>query len=187
MGEGYGIYSFGNDEGVLPYVSHANVACGFHASDPSTMRRTVEMLCGRDVGIGAHPSYPDVQGFGRREMALDPDEVLAAVLYQVGALLSFLRERSVELSHIKPHGALYGVAARDREVAEAILEAARIFGVPLLGMSGTMHERVWGGSEPGFVSEYCADLDYAEDGALSSRARTYRATPRTSRRGSCVP
>ncbi len=166
MGEAFSIYRCGDDEGLMPWITLANVACGFHASDPRVMRRTVALAKEHGVRVGAHPSLPDREGFGRREMKMERDELTAAVIYQVGALSGFLREQGMELNHIKPHGSLYGMAARDEQVAEAVADAADVFGVPLMGMSGTVHERVWGASPGGFISEYYADLDYRPDGSL---------------------
>ncbi|GAA0928486.1 5-oxoprolinase subunit PxpA [Pseudonocardia zijingensis] len=166
MGEAFSIYKCGDDEGLMPWVTLANVACGFHASDPRVMRRTVALAQDHGVKVGAHPSLPDREGFGRREMKMERDELTAAVIYQVGALSGFLRERGMELNHIKPHGSLYGMAARDEEVAGAVADAAAVFGVPLMGMAGTVHEKVWGASPGGFLSEYYADLDYRPDGSL---------------------
>jgi UPF0271 protein len=166
MGEAFSIYRCGDDEGLMPWITLANVACGFHASDPRVMQQTVALAKEHGVRVGAHPSLPDREGFGRREMKLDRDELTAAVVYQVGALSGFLRGQGMELNHIKAHGALYGMAARDREVAEALADAADIFGVPLMGMAGTVHEQVWGARSAGFISEYYADLDYRPDGTL---------------------
>jgi len=166
MGEAFSIYRCGDDEGLMPWITLANVACGFHASDPKVMRRTVALAKEHGVQVGAHPSLPDREGFGRREMKMERDELTAAVIYQVGALSGFLREQGMELNHIKPHGSLYGMAARDEQVAEAVADAAAVFGVPLMGMSGSVHERVWGQSPGGFISEYYADLDYRPDGSL---------------------
>lgn len=166
MGESYSLYRLGDDEGLMPLITMANVACGFHASDPRVMRRTVALAKRHGVRVGAHPSYPDRDGFGRREMKLDPDELTAIVLYQVGALKGFLDAEGMELSHVKPHGALYGVAARDPAVAHAIADAAEGLEVPLLGMAGTVHEEVWGSRGAGFLAEYYTDLDYADDGSL---------------------
>ena len=166
MGEAFSIYRCGDDEGLMPWITLANVACGFHASDPRVMRRTVALAKEHGVKVGAHPSLPDREGFGRREMKMERDELTAAVIYQVGALSGFLREQGMELNHVKPHGSLYGMAARDEQVAEAVADAAAVFGVPLMGMSGTVHERVWGASPGGFLSEYYADLDYRPDGSL---------------------
>ena len=166
MGEGYGLYRCGDDAGLMPHVTWANIACGFHASDPVVMRETVRLAKLHGVAVGAHPSYPDLQGFGRREMKMRRDELAAAILYQVGALKAFLDAEGMPLNHIKPHGALYGVAARDEEVAHAICDAAVVFGVPLLGMAGTLHEAVYTRRGVPFIAEFYADLDYADDGGL---------------------
>jgi 5-oxoprolinase (ATP-hydrolysing) subunit A len=166
IGEAYGMWRLGDDEAIMPHVSLANVACGFHAGDPVVMRDTVALAERHGVRVGAHPSYPDLQGFGRREMEMDADELTAAIVYQVGALRAFLDAAGLELNHLKPHGALYGRAARDAEVAHAIADAAEVFGVPVLGMAGTIHEAVYTSRGLRFVAEYYADLDYADDGSL---------------------
>ncbi|MFC6066648.1 5-oxoprolinase subunit PxpA [Streptomyces ochraceiscleroticus] len=166
MGESYSIYRCGDDEGIMPYITVANVACGYHASDPVVMQKTVALAKRHGVKVGAHPSLPDRDGFGRREMKLERDELTAAVLYQVGALSAFLEAERMPLNHIKPHGALYGLASRNEEVAVAIADAADVFDVPLMGMANTMHEQVWGSRGPGFIAEYYTDLDYRADGSL---------------------
>jgi 5-oxoprolinase (ATP-hydrolysing) subunit A len=166
IGEAYGMWSLGDDAAIMPYISMANVACGFHAGDPVVMRDTVALARAHDVSVGAHPSYPDLQGFGRRVMDMEPDELTAALLYQVGALKAFLDAEGMPLRHIKPHGALYGVAARDASVAHAIADAAEVYGVPVLGMAGTQHEAVYTGRGLTFLAEYYADLDYDDEGGL---------------------
>jgi 5-oxoprolinase (ATP-hydrolysing) subunit A len=166
IGEAYGMWSLGDDAAIMPYISLANVACGFHAGDPSVMRDTVALAKAHDVKVGAHPSYPDLQGFGRRVMDMDPEELTAAIVYQTGALRGFLDAEDMPLSHLKPHGALYGAATRDRAVAEAIAEAALVFEVPVLGMAGTLHETVYTERGLEFWAEYYADLDYDDEGAL---------------------
>jgi 5-oxoprolinase (ATP-hydrolysing) subunit A len=166
IGEAYGMWRLGDDEAIMPHVALANVACGFHAGDPVVMRDTVALAERHGVRVGAHPSYPDLQGFGRREMEMDADELTAAIVYQVGALRAFLDAAGLELNHLKPHGALYGRAARDAAVAHAIADAAEVFGVPVLGMAGTIHEAVYTSRGLRFVAEYYADLDYADDGSL---------------------
>ena len=112
MGESFGLYVMGDDEGVMPYITQANVACGFHGSDPNHMRKTVELAKQHNVKVGAHFSLPDLPGFGRREMKIERDELANIVIYQIGALKGFLDVAGVSLSHMKPHGALYGMAAR---------------------------------------------------------------------------
>jgi 5-oxoprolinase (ATP-hydrolysing) subunit A len=166
IGEAYGMWSLGDDAAIMPYLSLANVACGFHAGDPVVMRDTVALAKAHDVKVGAHPSYPDLQGFGRRVMDMDPDELTAAILYQTGALKAFLDAEGMPLSHLKPHGALYGVAARDRGVAEAVADAALVFELPVLGMAGTLHETVYTERGLEFWAEYYADLDYDDEGGL---------------------
>jgi 5-oxoprolinase (ATP-hydrolysing) subunit A len=130
------------------------------------MRQTVRAAKDHGVGVGAHPSYPDLQGFGRRQMTMDRDELAATLVYQIGALKGFLDAEGMGLTHIKPHGALYGAAARDAEIAEAIADAAVTFGVPVMGMSGTEHERVYSSRGLEFWAEYYVDLDYDDDGGL---------------------
>jgi UPF0271 protein len=166
MGEAFGLYKCGDDEGIMPLITLANVACGFHASDPVVMRKTVRLAGAHGVKVGAHPSYPDLQGFGRREMRMTRDELSACLVYQVGALKAFLDAEGMPLNHIKPHGALYGVAARDEMVAHAMCDAAEVFGVPLLGMARTKHEEVYTKRGIGFLAEYYTDLDYNDDGSL---------------------
>jgi len=112
MGESFGLWSLGDDEALMPLISMANVACGFHAGDPVVMRQTVALAKLHGVRVGAHPGYPDLEGFGRRAMDMDADELTAAILYQAGALKAFLDEQDMPLNHLKPHGALYGRAAR---------------------------------------------------------------------------
>ena len=167
MGESFGIYSAGNDEEIMPLIDIANVACGFHASDPNHIRKTVELAKKNNVKIGAHPSLPDLQGFGRREMKLSNLEIKNIIMYQVGALKSFLDEQEMQLNHIKPHGALYGMASKDEEVARAIADAVAVFQVSVFGMANTCHEKVYK-YERGldFVAEFYADLDYDEEGKL---------------------
>jgi 5-oxoprolinase (ATP-hydrolysing) subunit A len=166
MGESFGLYKMGDDAGIMPYITLANVACGFHASDPLVMRRTVRLAKERGVRVGAHPSLPDLQGFGRREMRIEPEELRAAIIYQVGALKGFLDAEGMALSHIKPHGALYGMASRTESVAHAICDAAQVFGVALLGMAGTIQEAVYERRGIPFVREFYADLDYDDTANL---------------------
>jgi 5-oxoprolinase (ATP-hydrolysing) subunit A len=166
MGEAFGIWSLGDDEALMPVISMANVACGFHAGDPMVIRRTVQSAKEHNVKVGAHPSYPDLQGFGRRAMDMDADELTAAILYQAGALRAFLDVEGMPLTHLKPHGALYGRAAVDEGTAHAVADAVQALGVPVLGMAGTTHEEVYRGRGLEFMAEYYADLEYADDGSL---------------------
>ena len=136
MGESFGLYRIGDDHALMPLISAANVACGFHASDFNHMRDTVRLAKEHGVKVGAHPSLPDLQGFGRREMKMPREELANCILYQVGALKAFLDAEGMALNHIKPHGALYGMAARNEEVAHAVADAADVFGVPHLRHGG---------------------------------------------------
>jgi 5-oxoprolinase (ATP-hydrolysing) subunit A len=150
----------------MPLITVANVACGFHASDFNHMRKTVRLARQHKIGVGAHPSLPDLQGFGRREMKMSRDELANCIIYQVGALKGFLEAEGMTLSHIKPHGSLYGMAARDAAVAEAVCDAADVFRVPIMGMIGTQHEIVYRARGHALIAEYYADLEYADDGSL---------------------
>jgi UPF0271 protein len=166
MGESYGHWGFGDDEGIMPFVDCANIACGFHASEPLTMQRTVDLAVRHGKKIGAHPSLPDREGFGRREMRLTPDELRAAFIYQIGALNGFVTAAGAALSHVKPHGIIYGMAARDMTTATAIAEAAKAFDLSLFGMAGTFHESAAEKVGVPFVGEFFADLCYGPSGEL---------------------
>ena len=166
MGESFGIYKAGNDKEIMPLIDIANVACGFHASDPNHMRATVELAKKNNVKVGAHPSLPDLQGFGRREMKLSNLEIKNIIMYQVGALKSYLDELEIPLNHIKPHGALYGMASKDEEVAHAIADAVAVFNVSIFGMVNTFHEKVYKERGLDFIAEFYADLDYDPEGKL---------------------
>ena len=166
MGESFGIYRLGDDAAIMPLINVANVACGFHASDFNHMRRTVRLAKQNRVKVGAHPSLPDLQGFGRREMKIGREELANCLIYQIGALKAFLDAEGMALNHIKPHGSLYGMAGRSAETAHAVCDAADVFKVPLLGMIGTLHESVYGERGHVFLSEYYSDLDYDDDGQL---------------------
>jgi len=166
MGESFGLYRMGDDAGMMPFIDIANVACGFHASDFNHMRATVRLAKEHGVKVGAHPSLPDLQGFGRREMKMSRDEMANCLIYQIGALSGFLRAEGMELNHIKPHGSLYGMAARIDDIAEAVCDAADIYGVPILGMTGTLHEKIYPARGHRMIAEYYGDLDYRPDGSL---------------------
>src|SRR3954452_20491829 len=166
MGESFGLYRIGDDEALMPMISLANIACGFHGSDFNHMRATVRLAKRHGVKVGAHPSLPDLQGFGRREVKMPREEIANCIIYQVGALTGFLRAEGITLNHIKPHGSLYGMAARNEEVAHAISDAADVFKVPLMGMVGTFHERIYTQRGHEFIAEFYTDLDYADDGSL---------------------
>jgi UPF0271 protein len=164
MGEAFGIYSFGDDEACMPFITHANVACGFHASDPVVMWKTVRAAKKHGIKVGSHPGLPDREGFGRREMKLNRDEVTALVLYQTGALKAFLDAEGLTLSHIKPHGALFGMAQRDEAIADGIAEAALKFGLPVIAYSDCAMSEVFTRRGVPFSCEFYADLDYDDSG-----------------------
>jgi len=177
MGESLGIHSFGNDDGLLAYIDAANVACGFHSGDPVNIHHTVRNAAAAGIAIGAHPGLPDITGFGRREMKLDAEEVRDIVLYQVGALVSFLKAEGVPLSHIKPHGSLYGMVSRDPELMASVCDVAEIYQVPVYGMAGTAHEQVAKSRGIPFVAELYVDLAYRADGTLIIIRRPHATPP----------
>jgi len=177
MGEAFGIYKLGDDEACMPFITHANVACGFHASDPRVMWRTVRAAKRHGVQVGSHPSLPDLQGFGRREMRMERDEIAALVLYQTGALKSFLNAEDMTLSHIKPHGALYGMAQRDPDVAEGIADAAQAFGVPVFSFTNCAMSEVFARRGVPFVCEFYSDLDYNDEGRNIITREHHPVTP----------
>jgi UPF0271 protein len=173
LGEGFGRYRLESDAALLDLVSSANVACGFHAGDPVVMRETVSRAIARRVVIGAHPSYPDLQGFGRRDLGLSPDEVEASIVYQVGALQAFCTAAGSKLRYVKPHGALYNRAAKDIEIARAIARGIRSLdsSLLLLGLDGTA--MVTAAQEVGLeiAREAFVDRAYQADGHLVPRGQ----------------
>jgi UPF0271 protein len=171
MGESFGRYSLGNDAGLMPHITSANIACGFHASDPVVMDRTVRLAKEHGVAIGVHPGFPDLQGFGRRDMQLTPEEVEAAVLYQIGALAGFARAAGAGLVHVKPHGALYNLAAKDRALAEAIVRAVGRLSRELIVVGLANSQMIEAALEAGqpVAREAFADRAYEADGSLRSR------------------
>lgn len=177
MGESLGIHSFGNDPGLLPLIDSANVACGFHAGDPTNIRMTVEAAAEAGITVGAHPGLPDIWGFGRREMKLDADEVRDIVRYQVGALSGFLKAVGIPLNHIKPHGSLYGMVARDATLMESVCDVAETYGVGVYGMAGTPHEEVARRRGIPFTAELYVDLAYRADGSLIIVRRPHATPP----------
>ena len=173
MGESFGAWTMGQDADVLRYVSSANIACGFHAGDPQTMRRTVAAAIERGVAIGAHPSLPDLAGFGRREMRVSAEETHALTLYQIGALAAMACAAGARLHHVKPHGALYNMAARDRALADAIAAAVRDFDATLIlvGLAGSELPRAGERVGLAVAHEAFADRRYETDGSLMPRSK----------------
>ena len=173
LGESYGRYTIGMDERIIPLVTSANVACGYHASDPVVMQKTVREAKKAGIGVGAHPGFPDLMGFGRREMAVSPAEAKAYTLYQLGALAAFCQAEGVKLQHVKPHGAMYNMAARDYELARAICEAVAEFDRNLIVLALSGGEMVRAAGELGLRTafEVFADRAYEEDGSLVHRRK----------------
>jgi UPF0271 protein len=171
MGESFGAYSLGNDQQILQVVTSANIACGFHAGDPSVMKQTVRTAIERSVAIGAHPGYRDLQGFGRRFVDLTAEDAYDLVVYQVGALQGFVAAAGARMQHVKPHGALYNAAAVEVGLAEAIAGAVRDVDPELIlfGLSGS--DLIAAGEKAGLrtASEAFADRTYQSDGSLTSR------------------
>ncbi len=171
LGESFGAYTIGMDEKVIPLISSCNIACGFHASDPLVMRKTIRMAKEAGIGIGAHPGFPDMMGFGRRNMTVSPDEAGAYITYQLGALYAFARSAGVRIQHVKPHGAFYNMAGKDYKLALAIAKAVQAFDpeLILLGLSGS--EAVKAARDIGLPAarEVFADRAYMPDGSLMPR------------------
>lgn len=171
LGESFGNYKLGMDEKVIPYVSSANIACGYHAGDPMVMEATVALAKKRGAAVGAHPGFPDLLGFGRRPMQVTPREAGAYVKYQVGALMAFCASHGLKLQHVKPHGALYNMAAKDAELARGIAEAIASVdkNIYLMGLAGSV--MLEEGRKAGLpvISEVFADRAYNDDGSLVKR------------------
>ena len=173
MGESFGAWKMGNDAEIMDHISSANIACGFHAGDPTTMRKTAELAISKNVAVGAHPGYPDLQGFGRRAMSLKPEEVFDIVLYQISALKGICESLGGKLSHVKPHGALYNQAAKDQGLAKAVARAVQKCdaGLVLFGLSGS--HSILEAETLGLrtASEVFADRTYQPDGSLTPRSQ----------------
>ena len=173
LGESFGNYKIGLDDEVIRHISSANVACGFHASDPLVMQKTVALAKENGVCIGAHPGFPDLVGFGRRNMSVSPAEAKALVQYQIGALDAFCKAAGVKLCHVKPHGALYNMAGKDEILAQAVCEGIFEYdsNLILLGLSGS--KMIEAGKKIGLrtASEVFADRAYEADGSLVARSK----------------
>ncbi len=173
MGESFGNYACGMDAEVVPHISSANIACGFHASDPLVMEKTVALCRDKGVCLGAHPGFPDLVGFGRRQMQVSTDELRTMIIYQVGALQAFCTAAGVKLQHVKPHGAMYNMAGKDEKMAAAI--CGGIYEVDpsliLLGLAGS--KLLQAAEKIGLrtAREVFADRGYEEDGSLVPRGK----------------
>lgn len=172
LGESFGSYTIGRDADILPLITSANIACGMHAGDPVVMRKTVRLALDAGVALGAHPGLPDLMGFGRRRMDISPEEAYALVLYQTGALAAFAAAEGARLQHVKPHGALYNMAAKDYLLAHAIARAVYDLDPELIlfGLAGS--ESVRAAQDVGLrvASEVFADRAYLSDGSLMPRS-----------------
>lgn len=173
LGESFGAYTIGLDSAVIPHISSANIACGYHAGDSLVMSKTVKMCKEQGVQVGAHPGFPDLAGFGRRNMSVSPEEVKADVMYQIGALDAFCKANSIKIQHIKPHGAMYNMAGKDYALAKAICEG--IYEVNpeyiLLGLSGSNLIKAAVDTGLRAANEVFADRGYTDDGSLVPRTQ----------------
>lgn len=171
LGESFGNYTIGMDEEILKFVSSANVACGWHAGDPMVMEKTVALAKEFGTAVGAHPGFPDLMGFGRRNMAVTPEEAKAYVKYQLGALQAFAKAHGVKIQHVKPHGALYNMAAVDEKLAKAMCEVVYEVDKDIIFMGLAGSKMITAAEETGLkaASEVFADRAYNDDGTLVSR------------------
>jgi len=173
LGESFGAWQMGNDAALLPLLGSANIACGFHAGDPLVMKRTLALAKRHGVSIGAHPAFPDLQGFGRRRMVIDADELEAMILYQIGALQALAQSEGLRVTHVKPHGALSNMACEDIAIAATVARALCAFDSGLILLAPALSPLAEAGSAAGLpvVSEIFADRGYADDGQLLPRHR----------------
>ena len=173
LGESFGAYKIGKDKDIIPLISSANVACGAHAGDPDVMARTADMCKEWGVSMGAHPGFFDLMGFGRRNLSVSPAEAKNLIIYQIGALDAFAKSRGIKLCHVKPHGALYNMAAKDAKLADAIAEGIFSYNpeLILLGLSGS--EMLKSAKKIGlpYAAEVFADRAYEDDGTLVARSK----------------
>jgi len=172
LGESYGAFTMGNDAAIMPNITSANVACGFHGGDPVTISRTVKLAKKSAVAVGAHPGFPDIMGFGRREMQLTREEVEKYIIYQIGALQQFARVAGMSLQHIKPHGAMYNMAAKDSKLADGIIGAMRAVDMQLIVFAPPKSTLAKAAEKAGLRTAYevFADRAYNSDGSLVSRS-----------------
>jgi 5-oxoprolinase (ATP-hydrolysing) subunit A len=172
MGESFGAWTMGADEQVMPYIDMANIACGFHASDPHVMSKTIELAIQHDVMIGAHPGYPDLQGFGRRSMAFSPDELSDILIYQIGALKALCQSKNAQINYVKPHGALYNDMMSDQQVFRAVVDAVSCFNLPLMILASANNQDYLDLADEYDVPllfEAFADRTYLANGKLTPR------------------
>lgn len=173
LGESFGRYTIGSDDKIIPLITSANVACGYHASDPVVMDKTLVMAREAGIRVGAHPGYPDLMGFGRRNLNVTPEEARAYTLYQLGALDAFCRAHQLKMQHVKPHGAFYNMAAKDYELSKAICQAVKEFDDRLIVLALSGGELARAAKDMGLRTalEVFADRAYEEDGSLVNRRK----------------
>ena len=173
LGESFGAYTIGSDDQVIKLITSANIACGFHASDPLIMDKTVRMASQAQIQIGAHPGFPDLLGFGRRNLNASAAEVRAYIQYQIGALSAFAAAHGMKLQHVKPHGAMYNMAGKDPVLARAVCEAVALTdeNLILLGLAGSQMEAEAAKAGLRFAREVFADRAYEADGSLVARSK----------------
>ena len=173
LGESFGAYTIGMDDQVIPYISSANIACGFHASDPLIMSGTVKIAAANGTAVGAHPGYPDLVGFGRRNLNASPKEVKAMIQYQIGALDAFCKANGITMQHVKPHGAMYNMAGKDPLLAQAVAEAIYEVNPELILLALSGSKMIDAAASLGIrtANEVFADRAYEEDGSLVARTK----------------
>ena len=171
MGESFGNFIVGNDETIMPFITSANIACGFHGGDPWHMQKTIQLAKDHKVKIGAHPSYPDLGGFGRRKMDIPKDELKAIVKYQIAAMKGMAESLGAKMDYVKPHGALYNAAATDEKDAMAVIEAIKEVdaSIYLMGLAGSHLKELAEQNNIKFIAEAFADRKYTSEGKLMSR------------------
>ena len=171
LGESYGRFKVGNDKDVFPYISSCNIACGFHAGDPYTIEKTIELAIENKVRIGAHPSYPDLSGFGRRKMHIPSNELKSIIKYQISSLQGLCSSHGTKVEYVKPHGALYNSITHDKKEATAVIEAVQEMGtnLSLMGLANSPLKQLAQEMGINFIAEAFADRRYSLDGRLVSR------------------
>lgn len=172
MGESYGNYRIGNDEQIMPFINAANIACGMHGGDPYHIEKTIKLALKHGINIGAHPGYPDLQGFGRRVIPMKNEELSSFIKYQVAALKGLVEANGGQLQYVKPHGALYNHIAKNEEPAKVVIEAIRSIdaNLSIMGLAGSHMRKLCNEAQMSFIAEAFADRAYENDGQLRSRA-----------------
>lgn len=173
LGESFGAYKIGNDERIIPLITSANIACGYHAGDPIVMDKTLSLCWENGISVGAHPGFPDIMGFGRRQLNASPEEVEAYVLYQIGAISAFCKKYGLRINHVKPHGAIYNMAVKDGKYASAIVNAVKSFDADIKLLAPFGSQMILQAQQQGlpYACEVFADRAYEPDGSLVARTK----------------